>query len=129
MDPILDKRKINCEQVQDHDGGERSTDSSTGTAWRERYRRAARRLANVQLVCEIEHSEKGDSKWSVGDGKGRMRVWIKDGKLDDASTRLDELASLLKTTESVFPTRDNDSVMKLDGLFPSSDTDTPPEPA
>ena len=92
----VDKRKFTCEEVQDSDGGERSTTSSTGVNWRERYRRAARRLANVQMLCDIEHSEKGDNAWIVGDGKGKMRVWLRDGKVDEASRRLTELEAGVK---------------------------------
>lgn len=100
LDPIIEKRKITCEQVQDHDGGERSVNSSTGSIWRERYRRAARRLANVQMICDIEHSEKNNnSNWLIGDGKGIMRVWIKDGMLDEARNRLKDLTIMLKTEE------------------------------
>lgn len=94
---VVEKRKVTCEEVQDYDGGDRSTTTTTtsnnnnGVQWRERYRRAARRLANVQLLCDIEHSEKGEHAWLPGDGKGKMRVWLKDGKVDDASKRLIEL--------------------------------------
>lgn len=91
---VVEKRKVTCEEVQDYDGGDRSTAttiSNNGVQWRERYRRAARRLANVQLLCDIEHSEKGENAWLPGDGKGKMRVWLKDGKVDDASKRLLEL--------------------------------------
>lgn len=62
-------KKITCEQVQERDGGER-----TDVTWRERYRRAARRLANVHRLCNIEHCEKGNNQWTVGDGKGVMRI-------------------------------------------------------
>ncbi|KAK9895116.1 hypothetical protein P389DRAFT_197181 [Cystobasidium minutum MCA 4210] len=96
-------KKVTCEQVQDYDGGERSTTSSTGINWRERYRRAARRLANVQMLCDIEHSEKGDNHPFIpGDGKGTMRIWLKDGKWAEASERFAELEDgLLKYVQGL----------------------------
>lgn len=96
LDPIIEKRKITCEQVQDYDGGERSVNSSTNGIWRERYRRAARRLSNVQLICDIEHSERGNNNWINGDGKGIMRVWIKEGKVEEARNRLDHITTALQ---------------------------------
>lgn len=92
-----EKRKVTCEAVQEHDGGER-----TDISWRERYRRAARRLANVREVCWIERYEQG--KWQLGDGKGSMRVGLREGKEDDAKALAAELAagttSAAKTQES-----------------------------
>ena len=67
-----------CEQVQLHDGQDRA-----GIAWRERYRRAARRLANVKQLCVIEHEEKA-GKWEAGDGKGSMRVEIRADRVAEA---------------------------------------------
>lgn len=103
LDPVVEKRKITCEQVQEYDADpatESTTLPTTDITWRERYRRAARRLANVQLLCDIEHSEKGNNTWTPGDGKGEMRVWIKDGKVKEANRRRDELiAALDKSVE------------------------------
>ncbi|KAL7004172.1 hypothetical protein EMMF5_006299 [Cystobasidiomycetes sp. EMM_F5] len=75
-----------CEAVQAADGPERTT-----VDWRERYRRAARRLANIYELCDIEHYDKG--KWQHGDGKGEMRVRVHNGKAQGVRQRLEELAA------------------------------------
>ena len=77
---------ILCENVQKQDGEER-----TSVDWRERYRRAARRLANVEELCEIEHNEKGS--WLQGDGKGEMRLRLRGDKIDAAELRLSHLTA------------------------------------
>ena len=79
-----EQRKITCEAVQEYDGGDR-----VEVSWRERYRRASRRLANVREVCWIERFEQG--KWHAGDGKGSMRVGLREGKEHTAQELVEEL--------------------------------------
>jgi len=81
-------RKVLCEEVQAHDGGERED-----VKWRERYRRAARRLANVQHICSIEHDENSRGKWMAGDGKGPMRVELLDDKVQEVEVILQNHSS------------------------------------
>lgn len=78
-------RWLTCEEVQDKDGEERRL-----IEWRERYRRAGRRIANVRGLAEIEHEEKA-GKWLLGDGKGRMRLLLRDGKFEEAEETLASL--------------------------------------
>eukprot|EP01118_Nematostelium_gracile_P003313 TRINITY_DN13792_c0_g1_i1.p1 TRINITY_DN13792_c0_g1~~TRINITY_DN13792_c0_g1_i1.p1 ORF type:complete len:100 (+),score=27.09 TRINITY_DN13792_c0_g1_i1:211-510(+) len=87
-------RKVLCEEVQAQDRREENE-------WRERYRRAARRLANIEQLCTIEHEEKG--KWLIGDGKGRMRVQLRTEKLEEVTNLLnafDQLQQNSKKEES-----------------------------
>lgn len=76
-------KKVLCEEVQAHDGVERED-----VKWRERYRRAARRLANVQMICSIEHDENSRGKWMQGDGKGPMRVELLKDKMQEVESIL-----------------------------------------
>ena len=78
----IKRRKITCEEVQLQDGEDR-----TKIEWRERYRRAARRLANVKELCWVEHEE-NTGRWENGDGKGSMRVEIRQDKLQDVEKLL-----------------------------------------
>ena len=137
--PDVSRRRVTCEQVQAADGPEREK-----LEWRERYRRAARRLANVKEVCYIERIDDGSAsggiggsrdkvkgktkgkakdkeRWIPGDGKGPMRVWLRDEKVEEARRMNDELQVLREKALLAEP--DQEAEAKGDEVDGESDAD------
>ena len=137
--PDVSRRRVTCEQVQAADGPEREK-----LEWRERYRRAARRLANVKEVCYIERIDDGSAsggiggsrdkvkgktkgkakdkeRWIPGDGKGPMRVWLRDDKVEEAKRMNEELQPLRE--KALLAEHDQEAESEGDAAGRESDAD------